>query len=68
MFGDMEQQKPIQAVEFNGPESFMERIFLMEAESDFKGNLTTTLKTQYRMHPDIWRLSNEIFYGNQIKS
>ncbi|MBD2036580.1 AAA family ATPase [Leptolyngbya sp. FACHB-321] len=73
IFGDFRQLAPVSQAKTSNAEEFLQRDIFDEAgiiDSVSRGtpdDRLVLLKTQYRMHPSISAIPNELFYKNQLE-
>ncbi|BAZ34084.1 serine/threonine protein kinase [Cylindrospermum sp. NIES-4074] len=73
IFGDFRQLGPISQAETTAAQNWLQRDIFDEAGIIQKVNKQEAdprmvlLKTQYRMHPDISKIPNHLFYNNQLE-
>lgn len=73
IFGDFRQLAPVSQAKTDTAKEYLHRDIFDEAGIIGRVNKQTAdprlvlLKTQYRMHPSISAIPNELFYGNQLK-
>lgn len=73
IFGDFRQLAPVSQSKTDAAKEYLHRDIFDEAGIIDRVNKQSTdprlvlLKTQYRMHPSISAIPNELFYSNQLK-